>query len=139
MEPTSKEPDMADAKAFDHGVEYLEEDFTKSLRTNAGGEIRNPLAGLSEAELSAQVVTFCDKYGFNEKIDVFQRAAFVAQRPHEFESMPQISEDEKYHLRREVTNKWRLPFAMYMCIAVVSIGSALQYVQSLHPRQAASR
>lgn len=125
MASAIKERDIADVKA-DHSVEYLEDDLVKDLRTNLNAEIRNPLSGLSEAELSAQVVVFCEKYGFNEKIDTFQKAALAAQRPQDFESIPQLTEDDKHYLRRETTHKWHLPFAMYMCIAVVSIGSALQ-------------
>lgn len=118
---------MADAKA-EQTIEYLEDNFIKGTRNNVTAQIRNPLSGLTHAELSSQVVVFCNKYGFDEKIITFQKAALVAQRPQEFESISELSEDDKYHLRRETTHKWHLPFAMYMCIAVVSIGSALQYV-----------
>ena len=119
----------ADTKP-DPDVEYLEDDILKDNThpANLSAEIRNPLSGLSIPELQAQVVTFCDRYGFTDKIETFQRAALVAQRPHEFEGMDALSEDDKWHLRRETTHRWRLPAAMYMCIAVVSIGSALQYV-----------
>ena len=118
---------MADAKV-DHTVdtEYLEDELHKDLRTNLSGEIRNPLHGLSERELNGQVQTFCDRYDFSDKIDLFNKAALVAQNPQDFESIPVLTDDDKYHLRRETTHKWRLPRAMYMCIAVVSIGSALQ-------------
>lgn len=128
MDSTVKQTNMADTKN-DHSVEYVEDDLIKDphqLRSNVNAEIRNPLSGLSEAELHSQVVTFCERYDFNDKIDTFQQAALVAQRPNDFENIPQLSEDDKYHLRRETTHKWRLPFAMYMAIAVVSLGSAIQ-------------
>lgn len=127
MDSSAKETNMADAK-IDHNIdtEYLEDDLHKDLRTNLSGEIRNPLSGLSQAELSSQVVTFCNKYDFNDSIDLFQKAALVAQKQQDFESIPVLTEDDKYHLRRETTHKWHLPFDMYMCVAVVSIGSALQ-------------
>lgn len=119
---------MADAKA-DHTVEYLEDGLDNDPRSNVSAEIRNPLSHLSQTELSAQVVAFCEKYGFGEKLEIFQKAAIVAQRPHDFENISQLTEDDKHHLRRETTHRWHLPFAMYMCIAVVSIGSALQYAR----------
>lgn len=127
MDSSNKETDMADAKGG-HTVdtEYLEDELHKDLRTNLSGEIRNPLAGLTESELNSQVVTFCNRYDFNERIETFQKAALVAQRPQDFETITTLTDDDKYHIRRETTNKWRLPFDMYMCIAVVSIGSALQ-------------
>lgn len=127
MDPSAQESNMADSKV-DHTVdtEHLKEESNKDLRTNFDGEIRNPLAGLSESELNSQVAAFCSQYDFNDKLEIFQKAAMVAQNPHAFETITVLSDDDKYHLRREITHKWSLPFDMYMCIVVVSIGSALQ-------------
>ena len=68
----------------------------------------------------------CLQHGLNDKIHVFQRAALAAQRPAEFESLPELTDDDKYHLRRETTHKWHLPKALYGAIAICSLGSALQ-------------
>ena len=95
---------LADSKA-DQLAEYIEEEVLKDYCNNANAEIRNPLSGLSEAELNAQVVLFCDRYGFNEKLDVFQKAAQVAQKPWEFEDMLTLTDEDKYYIRRETTRK----------------------------------
>ena len=84
-------------------VEHIEDDLDKDYRHNLSGSIRNPLSGLSASELSRQVDVFCSKYGFDDEIEVFQKAAAVAQNPDAFDSILSLTEDGKYYLRREVT------------------------------------
>nr|OQO06416.1 hypothetical protein B0A51_16154 [Rachicladosporium sp. CCFEE 5018] len=98
----------------------------KALHHNIDARIRNPLSGLSTTELRDQVDAFCGKYGFEEKSETFQKAALVAQLSDDFESIPSLNEDDKHWLRMETTHKWKLPWTMYMCIGIVSIGSAIQ-------------
>lgn len=57
---------------------------------------------------------------------VFQRGALVAQKPIAFEEIEELTEEDKYHLRREITHRWHLPKALYGAIAICSLGSALQ-------------
>jgi len=65
--------------------------------------IRNPLGGLSKQTLRVQVSAFCSKYGFQEKEDVFQKAALVAQTPDDFEHIQELSQEDLHALRREIT------------------------------------
>lgn len=74
----------------------------------------------------AQVSQFCTAYGLQDKEDVFMKGALVAQSPAEFEDFEELTDDDKYHLRREITNPWRLPRHLYFTIAVCSLGSAIQ-------------
>lgn len=105
--------------AEDHGgaVDY---------RNNVHARIRNPLGELSKSALHDQVGTFCGQYGFEDKEEVFQKAAQVAQRPHEFEKITDLDENDRYWLKREITNKWHLPRQLWYAIIIVSIGSAVQ-------------
>lgn len=50
----------------------------------------------------------------------------MAQEPAAFEQLEELTEDDKYHLRRETTHRWHLPKALYGAIAICSLGSALQ-------------
>lgn len=84
------------------------------------------MAHLSKDEVLQRASAFCNDYGFQDKLDVFRRGALVAQHPHDFESLPELSEDDKYHLRRETTHKWHLPKRLYYAVAICSLGSALQ-------------
>ncbi|KAH0334971.1 MFS transporter, partial [Aureobasidium melanogenum] len=104
-------------------LEYGQNGYTSS---KVGVKDNNPLSGLTVAELRDQANLFCDTYGFEDKFETFHKAALIAQRPTIFESIESLTEDDKYWLRREITNRWDLPWAMYMCIMIVSIGSAVQ-------------
>jgi len=108
--------------------------------------ILNPLAELSKEELLADVAGFCTQYGFQDKLDIFQKGALAAQYPKDFEQLEELDEGDKYHLRREITrklhprqkcrgcyllyssDKWHLPKALYFTVAICSLGSAIQYV-----------
>jgi MFS family permease len=88
--------------------------------------IINPLAAIGKTDLLAQVSQFCAENGLQDKEAAFQKGALVAQNPHLFEELEELTEDDKHHLRREITNPWRLPKALYFTIAVCSLGSAIQ-------------
>ena len=68
------------------------------------GRIQNPLIGLSRERLYKLSDDFCSKQGFEEKQDVFRRAALLAQNPNEYENLPELTEDDKYWVRREFTS-----------------------------------
>ena len=59
-------------------------------------------------------------------LPVLQRGALLAQNPQGFEELQDLSEDDKYHIRREITNKWAQPLTLYLTIALCSIGAAVQ-------------
>lgn len=90
-------------------VEYLENGIERQLSRKVDIQHNNPLSGLSPAELHDQVEAFCVKYGFEDKADVFHKASMVAQRPHDFESIQELSDDDKHWLRREITSRRTSP------------------------------
>ncbi|QKX58225.1 uncharacterized protein TRUGW13939_05346 [Talaromyces rugulosus] len=118
-----------------NNTEYIEdvEHVTKDPRVeaasygrNLNARIYNPLAGISKTQLFINVTHFCEAYGLEDKIDTFKKAALLAQSPLNFESIDELDEDDKYHLRRETTHRWHLPKALYYSIALCSLGSAIQ-------------
>lgn len=115
-----------DSKVKDHEVTYIEDDVEQDFKHNANARVRNPLTGIPKTELQHQVDGFCREFGFQDELDTFQKAALVAQRPDEIEVIEELSEDDKHWLRRETTKRWDLPWTMYFCIGIVSIGSAIQ-------------
>lgn len=118
---------MADIKDLKSGaiIEHIE--FPdKGVDHHGDATIRNPLAHLTAHELRLQTTSFCNSYGFQEKEELFQKAAILAQRGHDFEAIEELTDDDKYYLRRETTHRWHLPWALYMCIGIVSLGSAIQ-------------
>ncbi|KXS93912.1 hypothetical protein AC578_1858 [Pseudocercospora eumusae] len=118
--------ESVDQKKINAEVEHLEFEGVVERRQNSEARIRNPLAQLTRAELERQVEAFCDTYGFQDKLDLFQKAALVAQQPDEFESIEVLTDEDKKWLRMEKTNRWNLPWTLYLCITVVSLGSAIQ-------------
>jgi len=60
------------------------------------------------------------------EVDLLKKGALVAQNPGGYESMLELSDDEKSALRLEVTKKWSHPLKLYLTVAVCSIGAAVQ-------------
>jgi len=88
--------------------------------------IRNPLAGINKRGLRFKVSGFCQEYGFQEEEEVFFKGALAAQNPEDYEKLEELTELDKYHLRREVTRRWHHPKDLYYAIAICSLGSAVQ-------------
>jgi len=82
--------------------------------------------GISKSDLRANVSRFCQQYGFTEKEDVFFRGALAAQNPDNYQGLPELTDEDKYWLEREVSHKWHLPRPLYYSIALCSLGSAIQ-------------
>ena len=117
----------SDTKKFDSSPEHVEHyEVLEAVQRNIDAKIRNPLLGLTRAELRAQVEQFCIANNFSEREELFQKAAILAQNPTHFEDIVELTEEDKQHLRTEQSHRWRLPRALYLCIAVVSLGSAVQ-------------
>jgi hypothetical protein len=93
---------------------------------NVDAKIVNPLAGIPRDRLRLKVDTFCETWGFQNKCEIFQKGALVAQNPTAFEELSELAEEDKYHIRREITHKWHLPKDLYFAIALCSLGSAVQ-------------
>ncbi|KAF2179396.1 hypothetical protein K469DRAFT_641239 [Zopfia rhizophila CBS 207.26] len=93
---------------------------------NVNAKIVNPLVGISKDRLRDKVDAFCESWGFQEKYEVFWKGALAAQKPADFENIPELLEVDKYHIRRETTHRWHLPKDLYYAIALCSLGSAVQ-------------
>lgn len=68
--------------------------------------IINPLAGIPREELFDQVNRFVREKGLEDKEDIFRKGALVAQSPSDYEDIKDLTDDDKYHLRREKTRKY---------------------------------
>jgi len=65
--------------------------------------ILNPLAGVSKNDLFDRALRFCQEYGFESHVETFQKGALVAQNQKSFNDLPELTEEDRYHLRRETT------------------------------------
>lgn len=108
----------------------------KTARASTAALLRNPLLGYSHSELMADVDAFTEKYGLNEHRDSFRRGALVAQasnRPNGFETITELSEEEKAVLRKEVTHRWDQPFMLYF-LGLLCAGSAIVQICQSFPK-----
>lgn len=87
--------------------------------------IQNPLYGIPKEELFGDVKRFCSEHGFDD-VGLFQRAALVGQTPTRFEEFAELTDEDKYWLRREKTHKWSQPRALIMTVVLASVGAAVQ-------------
>ncbi|PVI01711.1 hypothetical protein DM02DRAFT_717722 [Periconia macrospinosa] len=99
---------------------------TVDYNRNVNARIVNPLAGISRGALRFKVDGFCDSWGFQEKREIFWKGALAAQNPDIVDELPELNDEDKHHIRREVTHKWHLPKSLYFSIAICSLGSAVQ-------------
>jgi len=135
-------PPRADDEA-PHQDDYINESHRNSSSNgtfvndnpNIGGErrvskatlLRNPLAGMTRAEVLADVDAFVDSKGLDEHREDFRKGALVAQvnnTPGAYEKIDILTEDEKAVLRKEETSRWHQPFALYF-LCTLCAGSAI--------------
>lgn len=103
----------------------------KPARASTAALLRNPLLGYSHSELMADVDSFTEKYGLSEHRDSFRKGALVAQastRPGGFETISELTEEEKAVLRKEVTHRWDQPFMLYF-LGLLCAGSAIVQIR----------
>lgn len=75
------------------------------MTQNVTGEIKNPLSGLTKAELMADVENFARKNGMQEELDLLKKEALIAQNPADFENIAELNDEDREHLRIEVTRR----------------------------------
>ena len=131
------EPDMSvsgDSTKSGLNSTYHTENATNAGHQGNGGrqasvaaKLRNPLAGLSEQQVIADVDAWCIERGLTEHQDAFRKGALIArmgQRDDGFEYVSQLTQEEKDILRREQASRWHQPFMLYFLV-VLCAGSAI--------------
>lgn len=90
--------------------------------------IKNPLAHISDEAIARDVQTFAETHGLTNVAPMLLKGALLAKDPTLFEQVPGISEHEKQCIRNEVLHKWRQPKTLYLAVALVCVGAAVQFV-----------
>ncbi|KAJ7213653.1 hypothetical protein B0H12DRAFT_1155841 [Mycena haematopus] len=112
---------MSSEKVDEETASFQEERHI-NLVNNVNARIQNPLHGIPKARLLAQVEEFVGEKGLDDKLKLFQKGALLAQNPKTFESIPELDEEDKDAIRREITHKWSQPRDLYLTVILCSIG-----------------
>ncbi|KAK6974591.1 sugar transporter [Favolaschia claudopus] len=92
-----------------------------NLINNVNARIQNPLHAIPRGRLLTQVEEFVNEKGFSDKLKLFQKGALLAQNPKTFESIPELEEEDKAAIRREITHKWAQPRDLYLTVILCSV------------------
>ncbi|OJT05084.1 Major myo-inositol transporter IolT [Trametes pubescens] len=105
-------------------------DYAKEVKhidnTAADVKLLNPLVGIPHDQLMEDGSAFAKSHGLADLEEEFRKGALVAQDPTAFESLTQLSEEDKYVLRRELTHRWAQPAQLYYLVILCSLAAAVQ-------------
>lgn len=88
--------------------------------------IRNPFFGISKHQLLHDAEVFATRHGLADETLNFQKGALAAQNPTTFDTVEELTEDDRTALRNEVDHRWKHPKALYFTIVMNSISAAIQ-------------
>lgn len=83
-----------------------------AMTQNVTGAIKNPLSGMSKAELMADVENFAQRNDMREQVDLLKKGALTAQNPADFENIAELNDEDRNHLKTEVTHRWKHPLSL---------------------------
>lgn len=101
--------------------------YGPTRNTNVTALLKNPLAGFNSEQVLTDVDLFVDEKGLGEYREDFRKGALLARvinTPSGYETIAEITEEEKSVLRREETHRWHQPFQLYFLV-VLCAGSAI--------------
>ena len=111
---------MSEEKKYDAGQNGVAEahENTKRRPTDFNPDklaaaFENPLSGISKEQLMSDVETFCKEHNLTDHLEDFKKGALVAQRPSDFQSFTELSEEDRVCLEREHTHRWSQPWQLY--------------------------
>ena len=84
------------------------------------------MIGIPKEALLADVEHFARDQGLQEHLPLLRKGALCAQSPALFESIPELDETDREHLRVEVLHRWKHPKILYFTIIMNSIAAAIQ-------------
>ncbi|KAG6850372.1 hypothetical protein H0H93_014326 [Arthromyces matolae] len=105
---------------------YHDEEQHVNLANNVQAKIQNPLHGIPKEKLLNQVDQFAREQEMEDILPLLRKGALLAQNPKDFETIPELDEDDREAIRRETTHKWSQPRDLYLTVVVCSIAAAVQ-------------
>jgi hypothetical protein len=93
------------------GQSHLED--LEYARSSDGPGLVNILHGIPKETLYNAVEAFTAEHGLQDSIQAFKKGALVAQRPHDFDNIDELTGEDKEALRYEVDHKWKQTGPLY--------------------------
>lgn len=115
-------PSSAGEASSDNGGEATQID----LNRNVSGTITNPLQGIPHDKLLSRAAHFSNSHGLQDHLSLIQRGALVAQSPHSWNDIPELSPEEREALDYEQHHKWSMTPALIFTIFVCGLGALTQ-------------
>lgn len=84
------------------------------------------MARIPKDRLLRDVEEYAQSYDLNDILPELKKGALVAQRPGEFESIEELTPEERQFLREEVTQRWKHPWGLYYTVVLNSVAAAIQ-------------
>lgn len=81
---------------------------------------------MSKEEVAHNARHFAETNGMEEHVDLFGRASLVARDPDNFESQPDLLEDERAALIYERDHKWHGSKMLWYSISLCAVGACTQ-------------
>lgn len=107
-----------------HATAYDEKSEGKPTTTAL---FNNPLQGMTEEEVIADVDKFVEEKGLGDHREDFRKGALLARvlhTPDGFERIDALTTEDKELLRHEITHRWNQPFMLYF-LCTLCAGSAI--------------
>lgn len=118
-----------DSISYHDGVENVEDSPRRgsfSNIDNLSAVFENPLKQRTKEELLKDVAEFCRIHDLNDHLDDFRKGALAAQNPESFQSLSELTAEDKNMIEREQTHRWSHPFMLYWLCCMCSMAAAVQ-------------
>ncbi len=90
----------------------------------------NPLLAFTHTELKQRARRFVvDLMGYDEDsetVSLFERAALIARHPRDWDTLDELTEEDKQILRTENEKRWDHPKQLYLLVITCSLAAAVQ-------------
>ncbi|CAG7922543.1 unnamed protein product [Penicillium olsonii] len=110
-------------KAVDEAVDPAAQDRRQAGALNI---VENPLTRNSREQVVLDAQAFAETSGMPEHAELFGRAALVARDPDGFESIPELTQEERDALAYERDHKWHGSKMLWYSISLCAVGAATQ-------------
>ncbi|KAI0035865.1 hypothetical protein K488DRAFT_42360 [Vararia minispora EC-137] len=97
-----------------------------NVTSDINARLANPLEGIPRDQLMADGAAFAREHGLGHLEKEFAKGALVAQDPTVFETLEELSDDDKAILRREITHRWDHPATLYYLVILCSVAACVQ-------------